>query len=96
MQNNIRHVILSGPSAPRISPPVETQWWLELSEGEQLMHVMCTQSTGETRKVFTVYADGTGYLNKNAGIKVLGLQTDKHGRISMRDIDGLIRSQGRR
>lgn len=52
------------------------------------MHVMAHGSNGGIRKVFTIYPDGTGYLNKWKGSEIPGLQFDHFGRLVMRDVGG--------
>lgn len=96
MDIRINHVIL--PAPPRIvshTPPT-IRWWLELSEDGRYMHVMCSQSDprgGSTRrKIFTVYADGTGYLNKHKDAHIKGLNTDRDGRICLREIEKVLKA----
>lgn len=59
------------------------EYWL--AEGQDgAMHLWCQGEGGTPRKLFTVYDDGCGYMNKHTGIRPAGLEFDHLGRIALK------------
>ena len=63
---------------------------LELQDGNDgQMALIAFGNDGTSRKIFTLYPDGTGYLNKWKSSHIPGLLIDNDGRLIIRDARGL-------
>ncbi len=74
--------VVPGPRVPG-DRPFQVDYWLE--EGQDgAIHLWCEGEGTHPRKIFTIYADGCGYVNKHTGIRPPGMEIDHAGRIAIK------------